>query len=104
MGTLTGVRTPTRIRFVGGCWHNMLPLMKSLPAMIATLDGVHVYYLGEFETYWGTRYWQYVHESHVGEGTVDACVCREKFPVWRINIPQLQAKIRVRLKQSWKQN
>lgn len=55
----------TRIRFVGGPWHNLVPLVGRLLPVLTTSDGMHRYFLSQFETEYSTKYYQYVHESCV---------------------------------------
>ena len=107
MGTLTKARLPMRIRFVGGCWHNSLLEMRTLPAIMSTADGVHVYHLVEFYTRARTVYWQYVHKSMIGDGVVSIATCREAFPRWDLDIPELVTKVRSVFpakRQAFKQN
>ena len=97
---------PIRVRFVGGCWHNMLPLLTSLPATMSSLDGVHLYHLAEFYTEWcGTPYYQYIHESFVKGSRVSIRTCRENFPAWELPIENLDKfGPRWATKQRWGQN
>jgi len=105
--TMTGVRMPIRVRFVGGCWHNMLPVMTTLPPVISTSDGVHTYHLAEFYSEaFRTPYYQYVHSSLIGPNGVSLKTCREDFPYWEPDLNKVSQKPRRRWprKQAFRQN
>jgi len=104
MGTMTGVRLPIRIRFVGGCWHNMLPEMKTLPPIVSSSDEVHVYHLAEFYTKAGTAYYQYIHKSLIKGDRVSLSTCRERMPRWTLNQVELENQVRRAIQQAYKQN
>jgi hypothetical protein len=55
-----------------------------------------LYYLADFVTKLGTRYYQYIHSSLVtkGGGSVALRAYRERFPVWQIDRRQLQLRLR----------
>lgn len=87
------IKVPVRVRFVGGPWHNLMPLLDMTPPFYFTADGQHRYHLAQFETGWGTLYYQYVHFSLVSGRSVDSRVCGEWFPKFQINVKQLERRL-----------
>jgi hypothetical protein len=102
---------PTRIRFVGGPWHNRLEdielspvvlVRRALPQTTLSYGGCFAaaklkedeYLLASYETKFGTSYYQYVHSSLVRGGYADRSTYSERLPVWRIDRRQLEARLR----------
>lgn len=87
------IRVPIRVRFVGGPWHNLMPLLQEIGPFAGTADGQHRYQLAQFETVKGTLYYQYIHMSLIQGDAVKASVCREYFPRFSINVRQLERRL-----------
>ncbi len=87
------IKVPVRIRFVGGPWHNLIPLLERLEVRFYTADGEHCYHLAEFVSPGETVYYQYIHSSLISEGGVSARVCKEYFPRFSINVRQLELRL-----------
>lgn len=88
------IRTPIRVRFVGGPWHNLLPEITTLTSVAITADGQHRYHLAEYETPdFGTIYYQYIHFSLINNGRVKASTCLERLPCFIIDSRQLERKL-----------
>lgn len=103
--TLKGVRLPVRIRFVGGCWDNRLPMMNVLAPVVSSADGVHVYHLAEFYTpAFHTVYYQYVHENLICNGKISLDTCEERFPYWSPDLGQVRGKGIRKTRQAFRQN
>jgi hypothetical protein len=104
----------TRIRFVGGPWHNQLRQLELCPEVIIRKPvqaplGISTslswagcfaetkedrYFLAQCWTVQGTEYKQYVHQSLVRDGYADKSTYYERLPVWRINRRQLESRLR----------
>ena len=85
---------PKRIRFVGGPWHNIIPVVQHLSPNLFTADCLERYHLCEFETGMETRYYQYVHSSLITGRHVHRQACRERLAVWRLDRRQLDSRLR----------
>jgi hypothetical protein len=71
------------IRFVGGPWHNRIEYVPLYPA--AHITGyVGLYRLAEFQTKWGTKYFQYIHSTLIRGQEVAWPAYTEKFPRWSL--------------------
>ena len=90
---------PKRIRFVGGPWHNLIPVVEFPVTNLFTADYLERYVLCEFRTRWDTVYYQYVHSSLITGRHIHRRACMERLPVWRIDRRQLDSRIR---RAAWK--
>jgi hypothetical protein len=87
------IKLPVRIRFVGGPWHNLIATCETLTTIMTTADLMHRYQLAEFETPYGTHYYQYIHTSLISGTKVKATVCGEYFPRWEISQKQIDRRL-----------
>ncbi len=88
------MRTPIRIRFVGGPWHNLIPVVESVFPTLYTADGANCYRLCECYTGLGTVYYQYVHSSLIVGGHVARRACNEQLATWPISKRKLNTRLR----------
>lgn len=103
------------IRFCGGPWHNRLEDVELCPRLVVqchmpqtTLSYAgcfkaasikrDLYYLASYTSRFGTKYYQYVHESLVQGGSACDSTWRERFKEWRLNRRQMEARLRMAAK------
>lgn len=99
------------VRFVGGPWHNRIEEVELIPRIVVqqvqpktTLSTAGCfaaanikrdnYYLAKYFTDWGTHYYQYVHSTLVKGTKALSGTHLERFPMWKIDRRQLEARIR----------
>lgn len=101
----------SRIRFVGGLWHNrienveLLPrivIQRALPKVSLSYAGCFAaaklaqdtYYLAQYHTRWGTRYYQYVHSSLLHGNKADYSTYTEHFARFRLSRRAIEKRLR----------
>lgn len=92
-----GEQPMTTIRFVGGPWHNRLEeVARMAPTIILNSGGSRRanYVLASYETCYGTRYFQYVHESLIDGNYAKESTWKEASPKWTLSKRELDSKIR----------
>lgn len=83
------------IRLVGGPYHN-----RFFDDGISRLDDGRqltapcTYHLVGFYTCYGTKYWQFVHESLVKRGKVSRQTYRERLAKWELPVRELNDRLR----------